>query len=561
MRRKRTLVALSLASLVGASFVGGFGVGAYRETRHAVYDAFQGAREALLPSSPRNFASDVHARRLETTLQNFDLVWVNPDVRLPQEGGGMAVFDDAVLVARPADGALLLLEPETGVLQRTALRLPPINRDLLPDRTPGGSRIRKDNLRYNDLEVVATPRGRELLVSYSYFHPDRRCVTSRLAAHPAPAGPSALLDAEHADGAWRVVFESDPCLPFFEHETRNALSSHQAGGRLARKADGGVLLTMGDHEYDGVGGKLPLHSQDPRSSYGKILRLDPADWSVETVSIGHRNPQGIVASPKGYVLSVEHGPRGGDELNLVERGANYGWPLETLGVDYGPDWVDARTWPFNDSQGRHERFRAPLHAWVPSIGISNLKVVEGVTPRWEGDYLAGSLVGRALVRIRLTEGRVLYTERIEIGERIRYLEVGHGRIYLLTDSGLVGMLLPRDADGPDAPDGLAPPSVSALVQNRCLVCHSKAGLPRLDVVYGAPIASGDGVGYSAALSRLDGVWDEESLGRFLSDPDAFAPGTMVPGHRLPEREVVRTIEALRALGVAGAQTRALPASR
>ena len=106
------------------------------------------------------------------------------------------------------------------------------------------------------------------------------------------------------------------------------------------------------------------------SDYGKTIRIDPNDWSATKFSLGHRNPQGITIDDKGRIWVVEHGPMGGDELNLIRQGANYGWPSVTLGVNYSGELVDDKRWLPNPRQGRHDDYESPVFAWMPSIGVS-----------------------------------------------------------------------------------------------------------------------------------------------------------------------------------------------
>ncbi|AKS42103.1 PQQ-dependent sugar dehydrogenase [Wenzhouxiangella marina] len=210
------------------------------------------------------------------------------------------------------------------------------------------------------------------------------------------------------------------------------------GGRMAFLPDGTLLLTIGDGFDDRE------DAQSLESHTGSIVRLHrdgsaPADnpWSgrsdalPELYSIGHRNPQGIVLDPdSGRVWSHEHGPRGGDELNVIEAGVNYGWPVATEGIDYS----GARVSPFTSRPG----MRDPVLVWTPSIAPSGMVMVHGDRyPDWSGDLLITSLAERSLRRIDLDDGEVVGQERLELplDERLRDVRVSPGgEIYLLTDS-------------------------------------------------------------------------------------------------------------------------------
>jgi hypothetical protein len=131
-------------------------------------------------------------------------------------------------------------------------------------------------LRYNDLEFIRKDGVLSLLVSYTQFDPDKVCFTNRLAIRELEEGWNAPV-AENAAGitdGWKVVFETQPCLPFNEGPKRNASIGHQAGGRLALAADGSIYLTSGDFEFDGMK-EGSVHPQNTDSDYGKIFRIDP----------------------------------------------------------------------------------------------------------------------------------------------------------------------------------------------------------------------------------------------------------------------------------------------
>ncbi|MGM0569557.1 PQQ-dependent sugar dehydrogenase [Marinobacter sp.] len=210
------------------------------------------------------------------------------------------------------------------------------------------------------------------------------------------------------------------------------------GGRMAWLEDGTLLLALGDgFDYREEAQRLTSH-------IGTIVRLNP-DGSVpadnpyvnepealpEIFSYGHRNIQGLVVDPDGgQVIAHEHGPRGGDEINHVQAGTNYGWPVATHGLDY--TW--ARVTPFTDYPGTEP----PLLHWTPSIAPSGMTIYNGDRfPDWRGDILVGGLVSRAVHRVELNDNGATEKERLftELNERIRDVRTGpDGAVYLLTDS-------------------------------------------------------------------------------------------------------------------------------
>lgn len=196
--------------------------------------------------------------------------------------------------------------------------------------------------------------------------------------------------------------------------------------------------------YAGFGDRFQMdRAQDLADLNGKIIRVTedgaiPADNPFvgragargEIWSWGHRNIQGLIVDPTtGALWAHEHGPQGGDEVNLVTRGANYGWPRATHGVNYGGSTItENRSLP---------GMADPLHVWVPSIAPSGFAAVTGAAfPAWQGDLLVGALRDRTLVRLSRDGNRIVAEERIAMfGERIRDVRVAtDGRVYVLTDS-------------------------------------------------------------------------------------------------------------------------------
>ena len=253
-------------------------------------------------------------------------------------------------------------------------------------------------------------------------------------------------------GDWEILFQSRPCLPL--EDIGRAMDSEMAGGRLAFMAPDKILLASGNYGWDGMFAPKS-YEQDTAADYGKIIEIDVNDGSSRHISRGHRNAQGILMDREGDIWSVEHGPRGGDELNLIAEGENYGWPLATLGTRYNMMRI-----PPAESFGFHDRGRPPVFAWLPSIGIANLAQADGFDPTWDGDLLVASMKKRTLFRIRVRDGHVRFAEPITFDYRLRYVhQHTDGRIALWTDAGIV-LLLRRDSARSTGP-GSRPPTMPA----------------------------------------------------------------------------------------------------
>ncbi|NNC38821.1 MAG: PQQ-dependent sugar dehydrogenase [Hyphomonadaceae bacterium] len=217
------------------------------------------------------------------------------------------------------------------------------------------------------------------------------------------------------------------------------------GGRIVFLDDNTLILTLGD------GFTYREEAQNKNSHLGKIVRLNtdgsiPADnpfadvegAKPEIYSWGHRNVQGLhFDSETGLLWAHEHGPKGGDELNLIKAGANYGWPLATTGVDYN----GAKITPFETFENT-EPF---VHDWVPSIAPSGMTIYRGnMFPDWNGDALIGGLMSRDVRRIDLENSKSVGEEALFTGldARIRDVRAApDGSILLVTDDPENGKLL------------------------------------------------------------------------------------------------------------------------
>jgi glucose/arabinose dehydrogenase len=221
----------------------------------------------------------------------------------------------------------------------------------------------------------------------------------------------------------------------FRNFTRKDTPVHY-GGRLAFLPDGTLLLTTGD------GFDYREAAQDVDSGLGKVLRMNddgtaasgnPFPGSPYVYSYGHRNPQGLVVSSEGIVWLHDHGPRGGDELNRIEPGKNYGWPAITYGVDYSGAIIS----PYTEWEGMEQ----PVHYWVPSIAPSGLAIYEaGLFPEWKDDLLIGALVDREVRLIELeADGTTRDSELFsEITARVRDVRVGPGgALFILTPDRVI----------------------------------------------------------------------------------------------------------------------------
>jgi glucose/arabinose dehydrogenase len=277
--------------------------------------------------------------------------------------------------------------------------------------------------------VLARGQGGLLDVSLSPSFARDRLVYLSFAEPGGPGGSTAVARGrlgERGLEETQVIWRQEPKVNGYNHW----------GSRLVWRPDGTLFVTLGDRYHH------PELAQDLSTTIGKIVRIN-ADGSAprdnpfvgrsnarpEIWSYGHRNVQAATLDAAGQLWTVEHGARGGDELNSPQSGRNYGWPVITYGVDYSGARIGVGT----AAPGMEQ----PVYYWDPVIAPSGATFYGGdAFPDWRGDLLIGSLQPGRLVRLRLRDGRVVHEERyvIDRGERIRDVRQGpEGFLYLLTD--------------------------------------------------------------------------------------------------------------------------------
>ena len=249
------------------------------------------------------------------------------------------------------------------------------------------------------------------------------------------------------DGATTAVvrgrFDSDRLTDVEEIFAAVSRGRGHYGARLAFNAEGFLFITVGDRQVPPRGDLEAHPAQDVSNHHGTVNRIHddgrvPADNPFvnrdrsrpEIWSYGHRNPQGLVVHPEtGDVWITEHGPQGGDELNLVLPGRNYGWPVVGYGVNY-------ETGTAIHGGTLRAGMENPVHVWVPSTGVSGLMLYSGDRfPQWRGSLFAGGLVGEQIARLTMDGQKVVLEETLlhRMG-RVRDVRQGpDGFIYVAID--------------------------------------------------------------------------------------------------------------------------------
>jgi len=365
--------------------------------------AFASQAAAEITKAPA--ARTKHGVRLETYAKGLVHPW------------GMAFLPDGRLIVTERPGRLRLIGKDGKVS-------PPLA------NVPAVVAGRQGGL----LDVALSPdfaSSSLVYISYAELREDGGSATTVARARLVSAGDSARLDD------LKVIFRQQP----------SALGLQHFGSRLAFAPDGNLFVALGERYQ-------PAKAQDLGSHYGKVVRIRPdgtvppdnpfagkAGARPEIWSYGHRNVQAAAIHPaSGKLWTVEHGARGGDEVNIPLRGRNYGWPVITYGVDY----TGLRIGEGTAKAGMEQ----PVYYWDPSIAPSGMAFYTGsLFPEWKGSLFVGALRARALHRLILDGERIVGEEVLlgDLGERIRDVRSGpDGGLWLLTDSadGRVLRLVP-----------------------------------------------------------------------------------------------------------------------
>jgi glucose/arabinose dehydrogenase len=318
------------------------------------------------------------------------------------------------------DGDMLVTERDAGTLRRIK------DGQLEPEPIAGTP------------EVAAGGQGGLLdIVLHPNFAENRMLYLSYAASGPGGRGTEVMrarLDGEQLSDA-KVIFRAEP---------KTAGSAHY-GSRLLFGPDGTLFITLGDRyayrdEAQNLGNHLGtiVRLKDDGSVPDDNPFVGKDDAKPEVFSYGHRNSQGIALRPgTSEIWQHEHGPRGGDEVNILKAGANYGWPVITYGIDYSGAIISDKT----EAAGMEQ----PVVYWVPSIAPSGMVFYQGEKfPQWQGDLFVGALAGTHLRRLKLEGSKIVEQEVLlgDFGERIRDVRIGtDGSLYIVTDDPVNGRVL------------------------------------------------------------------------------------------------------------------------
>ena len=234
---------------------------------------------------------------------------------------------------------------------------------------------------------------------------------------------------------FKKLFSSNQCIHTKDNIDKE-FNAHQSGGRMIGFDNEHIILTTGDYRSRSL-------AQNIESVNGKIIKININNFNQKIISMGHRNPQGLYYDKENnFLLETEHGPRGGDEINLIpinysssSKILNYGWPISSAGKHYVSTDEKIRKYPLHNS---HEKFGfiEPLKSFVPSIAISEIEKIGNKK------YVFGSLRDKSIYFFKLNdENKIINIERVEVFERVRDLKFYNNELYLfLENSSSIGII-------------------------------------------------------------------------------------------------------------------------
>ena len=231
------------------------------------------------------------------------------------------------------------------------------------------------------------------------------------------------------------LFSSNKCIA--ENNIDNEFNAWQSGGKIVSLNNNQIILSIGDY-------RLRAHAQDKNSINGKLIKINVNNFDYKIISMGHRNPQGLyVNKENNFILATEHGPQGGDEINLIKLNQNeipnYGWPIASDGEHYGgrieQNKLKYKKYPLLKSHSENG-FIEPLKSFIPSIGISSITKIS------DKSYVASSTRDKSIYFLDLDDkNKIVNFNRIEVFERVRDMIYKNQKLYLfLEDTASIGII-------------------------------------------------------------------------------------------------------------------------
>lgn len=464
-------------------------------------------------------------------------------------GGAIDSVGDTVLYTS-ASGHIATVDLATGNIEYSSIRVPMDFDRLKTEVFDRQSKFNSEWYRVMDILIQRSETNRHeatLYVSHHVFVPESKEICGVINTTRLTLENNRI---EFVDGVWNEFYRMRECFSLEEFDWR--YFGLESGGRLLMLNDEHILMSVGDY---GIEWELFVHDRvGPQydNDYSKIISINLKTGEPAVYAYGFRNPQGLTRDSDGGIWETEHGPQGGDEINYITPGADYGWPNVSLGMNYGSPRMPI---PSNPVQGRHDGFTKPVMAFMPSIGISSITALPSAPVQfklWKSDLLAVSLREESLFHLRRDGSRIIYAEKIPLGVRLRDVHVlengwiailtgGDRSIILLRDATETRSLEPISISGYGAVNELQeqveaaigkPDPSERIFWSKCSSCHNVNGEssvgPPLNGLFKRKIGSAPGYTYSDSLTKARGTWTKAKVKSFLHDPQAMYSDTLMP---------------------------------
>lgn len=551
--------------LIITFFVYGFAVGYYKVFPFAQMSAMKNMAEGMVTSEKE--PATVGSVEIMNTFLTKLLVKKIPLQDYEGYGGGLANSGDILYIVSNKGGIQTYDITRHQKVENNIMPLPMKLDRFMQTGIHERNNFRMIWYRVNGVysEQLSDDEHR-LYISHISYDEEQECITHNVSRGRLQLSGDRIIQAEE----WDTIFTAEPCIdPEPEHEVSGAVwAGHISGGNIVNYDDENLLVTVGDYNRNGIDGS-EAYAMDDSNPYGKTILMNKTTGSWSVFTRGSRNPSGLYRDSNGEFWAVENGPAGGDELNLLKQGENYGWPQ----VSYGTWYIPEMELPGDFETGTHPRYTKPVFSWIPSVApASVVKIEYNSFPHWQGDILVGTMRDRSLQRLRLDEtNSVKYTEKIELGHRVRDMIVlESGTMLLLTDDEFLivvedGGLIYTET-GPEEMSRMAElerynnlvsenrvdesPDRSAAVifERNCATCHSMDSStlvgPHLANLEDRQVGGLNDYTYTQILETDKRQWNRNLLRVFLANPGEEFSGNKMPKINLTEAEVDSLVQYL-----------------
>lgn len=486
-------------------------------------------------------------------------------------GGGLSVSGHILFVVTNKGTVLPYDLNNYNILDNNIISVPMNLEELYGSGHPDGD-FRIDWFRVNGAySEYLEDDSYALFVSHNGYLHEKDCITHNISRTELEQSNNTITQI----GEWETIFTASPCIDPVpdKYAAAKPYPGHISGGPMINYNDNQLLVSIGDYNRHGLGG-AEKWAMDTSNPHGKTILVDKrtGDWSVFTT--GHRNISGLYQDKDSAIWSVENGPKGGDELNILSQENNYGWPEVSYGL-----WYDHSFELLGEyTAGTHPGYEIPFFSWVPSVAPRGLVKIEGDKFNfWKDDLIMGTMRDKSIRRLRLDEkNRVTIDERIEIGHRMRDLiTLPDHKLAAITDDDFLIIIddggaafKEMDSDTKrrieeleefeqffgktDTQSNQNPVKSGRLIfEESCSSCHNltprNAIGPHLHDLLNRKVGSNENYSYSQTLEADKRMWNSKNLRSFLQEPNLEFEGTTMQEMGLSPNEVDSLIQFFESL--------------